>query len=102
MPAEVEEIVGPNAFTLDEDELIGGSDLLVLVSNRKQKLAPLKEDEKVVATGVLRPFVVADIERDYDLTWDLNLQRKLEAEYSKKPVLITESVYPVSKEDIAK
>jgi hypothetical protein len=46
--------------------------------------------------------VVADIERDYDLTWDLNLQRKLEAEYSKKPVLITESVYPVSKEDIAK
>lgn len=102
VPAEVEEIVGPNAFTLDEDELIGGSDLLVLVANRKQKLAPLKEDEKVVATGVLRPFVVADIERDYDLTWDLNLQRKLEAEYSKKPVLITESVYPVSKEDTAK
>ena len=102
VPAEVEEIYSPNVFTLDEDKLIGGSDLLVLVANSKQKLAPIKEDQKVVATGVLRAFVVADIERDYDLTWDLNLQRKLEAEYSKKPVLVVKSVYPVSREDVAR
>lgn len=102
VPAEVEEIYSPNVFTLDEDKLIGGSDLLVLVSNSKQKQAPIKEDQKVVATGVLRPFVVADIERDYDLTWDLNLQRKLEAEYNKKPVLVVKSVYPVSREDVAR
>lgn len=102
VPAEVEEIYSPNAFTLDEDELIGGSDLLVLVTNSKQKQVPVQDDQKVVATGVLRPFVVADIEREYDLTWDLNLQRKLEAEYSKKPVLVVESVYPVSREDAAK
>lgn len=36
VPAEVEDIVGPNAFTLDEDELIGGSDLLVLVATPNQ------------------------------------------------------------------
>lgn len=102
VPAEVGEIVAPNAFTLDEDELIGGSDLLVLVANPQQKQLSLKENQDVVATGVLRSFVVADIERDYDLTWDLNLQKQLEAEYSKKPVLIAESVYPVSREDVAK
>lgn len=102
VPAEVEEIVGPNAFTLDEDQLIGGSDLLVLVATPKQKQTPIKDGEKVVATGVLRPFVVADIERDYDLTWDLNLQRKLEVEYRNKPVFIAESVYPVSREASAK
>lgn len=102
VPAEVEAIVGPNAFTLDEDELIGGSDLLVLVANPQQKQLSIKDNQDVVATGVLRSFVVADIERDYDLTWDLNLQRKLEAEYSKKPVLIADSVYPVSREDVAK
>lgn len=95
VPAEVEEIVGPNAFTLDEDQLIGGSDLLVLVPTPKR---PIKEGEKVVATGVLRPFVVADIERDYDLTWDLELQKKLEAEYSTKPVLIADYVYPSATE----
>lgn len=35
VPGEVENIVGPNAFTFDEDELIGASDLLVLVANPK-------------------------------------------------------------------
>lgn len=102
VPAEVEKIISPNAFTLNEDELIGGSDLLVLVVNSQQKQLSIKDNQDVVATGVLRSFVVADIERDYDLTWDLNLQRQLETEYSKKPVLIAESVYPVSREDVAK
>lgn len=102
VPAEVEEIVGPNAFTLDEDELIGGNDLLVLVATPNQQRTPIKDDEKVVATGVLRPFVVADIERDYDLTWDLDLQRQLEVEYKNKPVLVAKSVYPVPREDAAR
>ncbi len=75
---------------------------LVLRTNTKEKQTPIQDDQKVVATGVLRPFVVADIERDYDLTWDLNLQKQLEAQYSKKPVLVVESVYPVSREDAAK
>ena len=73
-----------------------------MVANPQQKQLSIKDNQDVVATGVLRSFVVADIERDYDLTWDLNLQRKLEAEYSKKPVLIADSVYPVSREDVAK
>ncbi|MBC5796128.1 MAG: hypothetical protein VKL60_18265 [Sphaerospermopsis sp.] len=42
----------------------------------------------------MRPFVVADLERDYDITWDLDLQRKLEAEYRDKPVLVATDVYP--------
>lgn len=91
VPAEVENIVGPNAFTLDEEQLLGASDLLVLVPNPQR---PVEEGEKVVATGVLRQFVVADLDRDYDLTWDLDLQRKLEVEYSNRPVLIADSVYP--------
>ncbi len=91
---EVENIVGPNAFTLDEDELIGASDLLVLVANPKSANTTVKDGEYVAVTGVLRSFVVADIERDYDLTWDLNLQKQLEVEYKDKPVLIVQGVYP--------
>ena len=102
VPAEVEEIYSPNAFSLDEDELIGGSDLLVLITNSNQQQTPVQDGQNIVATGVLRPFVVADLERDFDLTWDLNLQKQLEAEYSKQPVLVVESVYPISKEDAAK
>ena len=91
---EIEEVLSPTSFTLDEDQLFGASDLLVLVANSKTANAPVRANETVAVTGVLRPFVVADIERDYDLTWDLELQKKLEAEYRTKPVLIVQSVYP--------
>ena len=88
---EVENITSPNVFTLDEDRLFGGQDLLVLHTRPTPRVT---EGEKVAVTGVLRPFVVAELERDYDLTWDLNVKRKLEAEYSKKPVLVSTGVYP--------
>ncbi len=96
---EIEDIVGPNSFTLDEDKLLGAQDLLVLSA---APAAAIKDGETVAVTGELRPFVVADIERDYDLTWDLDLQRKLEAEYRERPVFIAKSVYPSAIPDIAK
>ncbi len=88
---EVENITNGNSFTLDEDKLFGGQDLLVLYQNPQPKVT---ENEKVAVTGVLRQFVVADLERDYNLTWNLDLKRQLEAEYSNKPVLIADEVYP--------
>ena len=91
--AEVEEIVSPVSFTLDEDKLTSTKDLLVLNRTPGQTVT---DGQEVVVTGVLRPFVVADIEKDYDLNWDLTLQRKLEAEYSQKPTLVTNSVYPAA------
>lgn len=91
---EVENILSPTTFTLDEDQLFGANDLLVLVADPKTANVPVEQNQTVAVTGVLRSFVVADIEREYDLTWDLDLQRKLEAEYSQKPVLVVQSIYP--------
>jgi len=92
---EVEEIQGANAFTLDEDELFGAEDLLVIRATPTSAGQTAFEDgEKVAVTGVLRPFVIADLERDYDFTWDQGIQQNLEAEYSNRPVLIAEEVYP--------
>lgn len=93
---EVENIVGPTAFTIDEEELTSGGDLLVLIANPERTIT---DGEAVVATGVLRPFVIAEIERDYDLTWDLDLQRQLEVEYRDRPVLIADDVYPSAIEE---
>ena len=93
--AEVEDIISPNSFTLDEDKLTSTQDLLVLNTTPGQTI---NDGQEIVVTGVLRPFVVADIEREYDLNWDLTLQRKLEAEYSQKPVLIAQNVYPSAKD----
>lgn len=89
--AKVEEITSPYAFKLNDDDLIGGENLLVLHAT---PVVGLNENEKVVVTGVVRPFILAEIERDYDITWDLNVKRTLEAEYSKKPVLVATGVYP--------
>lgn len=95
---EVEDITSPTAFRLDEeglDGVIDNSDLLVLVSGAAPNV---EENKMVVVTGELRPFVVADIERDYDLTWDLDLQRTLEAEYREKPVLVAKYVFPAAED----
>ena len=96
MPAEVEKIVGPNSFTLDEDKLFGGQDLLVVNPNPK---VPIRADERVVVTGVLRPLVIADIEREFGFNWDTGFERQLEAEYKNRPVLIAQSVYPSALEE---
>lgn len=78
-------------FTLNEGQLLGGEELLVL---RTDSQPMISDDQSVVVTGVLRPFVVAELQRDYNLTWDLDMQRQLEVEYSNKPVIVSTGVYP--------
>ncbi|WP_313898198.1 hypothetical protein [Nodosilinea sp. LEGE 07298] len=95
---EVEDIRSGSAFTLDEEQLFGAEDLLVVYASPRdgvqQPLPAVTDDETVAVTGVLRAFVVADFERDYDLGWDLEFQEQLEAEYSNRPVLVATGIYP--------
>lgn len=99
---EVETLYDSNTFTLDEDELFGGQDLLVLVRNGNTANTPVQEEQTVAATGVLRPFVAADLEREYDFNWDEGFVRQLEAEYQTRPVLIVDRVYQSAIPDAAK
>lgn len=97
---EIENLTSPTAFTLDEDQLFGDQDLLVINAKARTAgageaaTAPVSAGQTVAVTGVLRPFVVAEIERDYDLGWDLETRRKLEVEYSNRPVLVATGIYP--------
>lgn len=88
---EVEELYNGGAFTLDEEQLAGASDLLVISANPS---VAVNDDEDVVVTGVVRPFIRTEIEQEYNLTWDLDVQEQLEAEYTDKPVLVATEVYP--------
>lgn len=98
---EVEDIQSETTFTLDEDRLLGSDDLLVVYAQPKagssaSQVAPpptINDDEQVAVTGVLRPFVISELERDYDLTWDAGVQQQLEADYSERPVLIATEIY---------
>lgn len=96
LEGEVDEIRNAYSFTLQEDELFEGDSLLII--NATGEPTP-EEDETVVVTGMVRPFVKAELENDYDLTWDLDVQREIEAEYSEKPVLVVDSIYPSAKDE---
>ena len=96
LEGEIGEIKNDYAFMLKEDQLIGGDDLLIINATGE----PLPEaDEFVTVTGTVRPFVKAEFEKDYDLTWDLDVQEQIEAEYTEKPVLVVDSIYPSAKDD---
>ncbi|ACK69756.1 conserved hypothetical protein [Gloeothece citriformis PCC 7424] len=88
---EIGEQLAPNTFTLQEEQLFGGEEILVISAN---PAITLDQEEEVVVTGTLRQYVQADFERDYDLTWDLDLQRQIEAEYTDRPVLVADDIYP--------
>jgi len=88
---EVGEQIDLNTFTIQEEQLFGGEQVLVV---GVEPTPALEDEEEVVVTGTLRPYVSADFERDYDLTWDLDVQRQIEAEYTEEPVLVAEEVYP--------
>lgn len=93
---EISEVNNANTFTLKNQELFGGEDLLVLTPTSSK---PIADGEAIAMVGELRPFVKADLERDYNLTWDLELQRQLEAEFQNKPVFVAREIYPSAQDN---
>jgi hypothetical protein len=90
--SQVDNIQSPVLFTLDESYLLGAEDLLVLlIATPKQ---PINQGKTVGVIGVVRPFVVAEIERDYGITWDERVRRQLEIDYRNKPVFVADTIYP--------
>lgn len=96
---EVNELVSPGVFTVGDDGWFGGGELLVVGTDPSLAGGAIEEGENVTVTGVLRPYIFAEFERDYDLTWDLELQQNVEAEYSQEPVLAASEVYPSAVEE---
>lgn len=89
---EVEDVIDANTLTLDEEQLFGASDLLVIGVPATDSL----DGQAVTVTGTLRKFILTELEQDYDLTWDLSVVEKLEAEYSEKPIFIADNLYPTA------
>jgi hypothetical protein len=98
--AEVEDLLGPNMFTLDEDSLLAGSDVLVLVP--RGIAGKLAKDQKVLVTGKVREYVEADLDRDYD--WFDNgklVEVKEKVDWKTRPVIVAETIRTESGTEIA-
>ncbi len=91
LQGEVEEVLDSGLFTIDEDELFGGDDLLVIPSEGP---VVIEENGIIALTGVLRPYIQAEFERDYDFNWDLSVSERIDAEYEQKPVFVADGIYP--------
>jgi hypothetical protein len=89
--AEVENVFDSRSFTLDEDSLFAGPDVLVLVPSGMT--ADLRHDQVVLVTGRVRPYVTTELERDYD--WFKNgklVTTKTDVDFTTRPVLVATSL----------
>ena len=83
-------MIDGNTMTINDSVLFGGNDLLAISPD---ETITVEKGGDVVITGVLRPYVYADIAEEYNLTWDLNFQEQIQAEHQNKPVFIIDSIY---------
>jgi hypothetical protein len=81
--AEVDSVHGPNAFTFDEN------DVLVIVPNAAR---PVEENQEVTVHGMVRPFVIAELQRDYGWFNPSAYEPELLALFRQRPVIIADSV----------
>lgn len=89
---QVAEVLGPNVFRIQEDQLIGGDDIIVITTDSQ---TPVMEDSQIQVTGEVRQLVITEIERDYDLGWDDTLRTEIEREYTDRPAIVAQSIQPM-------
>lgn len=82
----VDKVISPNAFTLDDKELIGGKELLVVGAIPSG--GPIYKGNTVLVRGTVRKHITAKIEKDFDF----DLQTELEVEYKSRTVVIAQSI----------
>jgi hypothetical protein len=85
---EVDDVFGPRLFTIDERNW-GDLDGEILVFMPSPLAAFVKEDDRVTITGTVKPFVKADVEREWG--W-LGLDPEIEVDFSKKPILVANRI----------
>jgi hypothetical protein len=86
--AEIEHVLGPRVFTIDEPNW-GDLDREILVYVPSPLAAAVREDDRVTVTGEVKPFLRADVDREWG--W-LGVDRELEVTISKRPVLVASQI----------
>jgi hypothetical protein len=85
---EVQEVVGPRLFTIDETNWID-FDMETLVAIPAPLAAMVRENDTITITGTLRPFVKVELQREWG--W-FDPDPRLEAEFSRRGVLMANTV----------
>jgi hypothetical protein len=90
--AEVEDVLSPNAFTLGEDRVGAGPDVVVIAP---RALSDVSGGETVRVTGHLRPLVITELDASYEW-FDRSLlggaEKIGEIEVSQRPAVVAASI----------
>jgi len=87
---EVDDVEDYGIFEIDEEQAFGGEDLLVV---QYESQVRLNEKQTVIVYGVLRQFIVEELQRDYNLDWDSAIAAQIKAEHDQKPILVTNKIH---------
>jgi len=88
--AKVDDVMGVNMFSLDEDALFAGPDVLVIVPGGVSSVA---HDQKVIVSGEVRPYVEPDLDKDFSFFQDGKLIKKdTKIDWKTRPVIVARSV----------
>jgi len=88
--AKVDDVMGENMFSLDEDALFAGPDVLVIVPGGVSNVA---HDQKVIVTGEVRPYVEPELDKDFAFFQDGKLIKKnTTVDWKTRPVIVARSV----------
>ncbi|HYD47794.1 MAG TPA: hypothetical protein VEB21_05575 [Terriglobales bacterium] len=96
--AEVEEVFGPNAFTLDEDQLFAGPDVLVLMPST----GPVPDGTTVIVRGTVRKLAINELEKEYKWFRSGSIRPEALTQMQDRPVIIAESVRTLNGEELVK
>lgn len=89
---KVGDITSPILMTLHQQRVFRNRDLPVLLTSEPK--TPINKGQRVAVVGEIRPFIVSEIEQQYNLNWDSDVRREMEAKYQNQPILVAETVYP--------
>lgn len=99
--AEVDAVWTPRVFTLDEDELFAGPDVLVFNPNPVAAVDGQRlEDDVVTVFGVVRPLLVAEFETDYEWFDAAEYDAHDLARFERRPVIVASSVTRASGQEL--
>jgi hypothetical protein len=86
--ADVADVYGTTAFSLDEDTAVSGPDILV-IAPRLEKVAA---EAPVTVRGTVRKLATTELERDYDWFESSSMDADVLDRFKDRPVIVAESV----------
>lgn len=90
---DVDEVYNDRAFELDGADWAFNDNITVLTKNPVSvEGAPLRSSDDIVVSGTVRPFAVADIEKE--IGWDIPAD--LENKLNKRPVLVADTIHKMT------